>query len=281
MVVAAGVAGYLLASVAGTRRALGYWALTPQLLMLTGVNYDVLPVLITVAAVAASRSGRQTSALMLLVMGGLMKLFPFASAPVQLLRGERRVLMSIAALAVIVAVSMPMLLAPRGTELLLFYPTGLEANVDSVWGILRSALLSAGLPADPVVTAITLGGLALTYLLLLRRAARAQDPAIGYAIAIVVFLLWSRRYSPQYALWLLPFFALVPLPLRLFALLSVADVVIFFTIYPLTIRSGPADPPAVGIAFLAGAVALRHVGLIGLLRALLARAAAPRRPATP
>ncbi len=206
VVIAAGVVGYQLAGIAGGRPALMYWALSPQLLLFAGINYDTVPVAITVAAVAAARADRHARALVLFALGGLTKLFPFAAVPVQLLRGPRPVRAALIVLFLVAIVSVPMILAPRGTELLLFYPTGLEANVDSVWGLLRSVLLSVGLPADPVITAVTLGGLLVTYVVLLQGAVRTRDPAVGIAIAVVVFLLWTRRYSPQYALWLLPFF---------------------------------------------------------------------------
>ncbi len=68
-------------------------------------------------------------------------------------------------------------------------------------------------------------------------------------------------------------FALIPLPVGLFPLLTLADVLIFFTIFPLTVRSGPAEPGIVSVALLAAAVALRHIGLVALLRAFVERTA--------
>jgi hypothetical protein len=46
---------------------------------------------------------------------------------------------------------------------------------------------------------------------------------------LVLFLLTSKVYSPQYALWLLPFFVLVMPDFRLFALFEIADAAVFLT----------------------------------------------------
>ena len=87
-----------------------------------------------------------------------------------------------------------------------------------------------------MVLALTTGGLAVTYVVqVFPRGLRAKDPVVSFALATVVLLFWSRLYSPQFSLWLLPFYALVPLPRRDFALLTAADVGVFLTVYPLTL----------------------------------------------
>jgi hypothetical protein len=46
---------------------------------------------------------------------------------------------------------------------------------------------------------------------------------------IAVFLLVNKVYSPQYSLWLLPWFALALPDIRLFAAFELADVAVFVT----------------------------------------------------
>jgi len=118
------------------------------------------------------------------------------------------------------------------------------------------------------VLALTYAAFAFTYVtLVLPRARRAHDPVVGFGLATVTLLLWSRLYSPQYSLWLLPFFVLLPLRARSFALLTIADVGVFFTIYPLTLVIDASDPlRTVFLAALFAAVALRVVALIVLWR---------------
>ncbi|HZP89619.1 MAG TPA: hypothetical protein VFC04_01335, partial [Actinomycetota bacterium] len=65
------------------------------------------------------------------------------------------------------------------------------------------------------------------------RLRRRREPgfrwwSLGFPI-LVVFLLTNKVYSPQYGLWLLPWFALALPDLRLFAMFEAADVAVFLT----------------------------------------------------
>jgi hypothetical protein len=46
---------------------------------------------------------------------------------------------------------------------------------------------------------------------------------------LVIFLLTSKVYSPQYGLWLLPWFALTMPELRWFVAFEAADIAVFLT----------------------------------------------------
>ena len=108
---------------------------------------------------------------------------------------------------------------------------------------------------------------------------RAADPAVGFALAVATILLWNRFYSPQYALWLLPFFVLLPVRARTFVLLSAADVLVFIGIFPLTLIVHATDPlatPLLGV--LAVGVVIRHVGLIVFWREVAGFASVAPRP---
>ena len=77
------------------------------------------------------------------------------------------------------------------------------------------------------------------------------------------------------SLWLLPFFVLLPLRIRSFVLLTIADVGVFFTIYPLTLVIEASDP--LRTPFLAGlfaSVGLRVVALIVIWRDIASATAA-------
>jgi len=64
----------------------------------------------------------------------------------------------------------------------------------------------------------------------LRRRVVPDFPRWTFGFAIMVaFLLTNKVYSPQYGLWLLPWFALVLPDLRLFAAFETADVAVFLT----------------------------------------------------
>jgi hypothetical protein len=156
-----------------------------------------------------------------------------------------------------------------------FYAVGIRSNVDSIWGLAERFLATLGVPnAGAIILAVTIVGLAATYLrLVLPRGQRAADPAVGFGLATIALLFWTRLYSPQYSLWLLPFFALLALPVRAFALLAIADVGVFFTIYPLTlVERGPEDAFAPALfAAMAAFVVLRHLALWRMWRVVITR----------
>jgi uncharacterized membrane protein len=266
--IAAAAVALILAREAGSDRAL-LWSLSPQLLLYGAINFDVLAVLFLVAAVALARAGRSYSALAALALGTLTKAFPALPVPSELARlwrerGPRAAAVGLGTfLVTAIAIALPSLLAPHPFTESAAYTAGL-ANFDSAWGLVHAALRGLGFgAADAVVVVLSAAGAIAMYTWSLRRAAGA-DLARSAALVTVAVLLWTRLYSPQYSLWLVPFFALGALPRRAFALLSAADIVIFATVYPLTLvarPSGTVEATAL-FAVLAVGVVLRHVALV-------------------
>jgi len=272
--VAAGVVATLIARAAGPRRALVVWSLSPQLLLYGAINFDVLAVALLVWAVALSRAGHPRRALAAIAVGALTKAFPALAAPPLLLRlrqarGGRESATGLAVFAAVTAlVAAPSLIAPHPFTESAAYVVGLT-NFDSIWGLVLAELAGMGIAgADGVIAAVSAAGLIGMYAWALVRT-RGSDLARSSALALIAVLLWTRLYSPQYSLWLVPFFALGALPLRAFALLTLADVIVFLTVYPLTlVRWDPADS-ARSLLFgaLAAGIVLRHIALIAAWRA--------------
>jgi hypothetical protein len=271
---AAGAIGLLLARAAGPSPTLAYWSLSPQLLLLGGANFDALPIALLVVAVTLARHGKRMWALVALALGAVTKVFPAALAPLEIARlardrGPAAAAAGAALFAGVVAlVALPSLVAPwPGTISVLSAAT--RTNFASVWGIAEAGIAALGVP-DPalLVGVVTLAGLAATYLVIVMPRARGADPARGGLLALLAVLLWSRLYSPQFSLWVLPFFVLLGVGVRRYALLSIADVVVFLSVYPLTLVPwSPADAmPTLLIGVLATGVALRHVALLQVWR---------------
>lgn len=268
----AGTIAWTLAGAAGTGATLRRFALAPQLLLLGTANFDLLAIAFLSGAIVAARGRRETGAAVFLALGALSKLFPIAAAPVLLARATRPARVALVGTATLgIGYGAAALAGPSGSTAPLYYLIGIDANLDSPWGLLRRVLNEAGVAdAHAIVVGVTLIGLAATYLIVIPRVSRSADPAVPFGLAIVTTLIWSRLYSPQYSLWLLPFFVLLPLRGRLFALLTVSDVLVFVTVYPLSlVRWGPADMRAAALfAVLVAGVLLRFVALAGTWRAL-------------
>ncbi|MBI3522831.1 MAG: DUF2029 domain-containing protein [Chloroflexi bacterium] len=240
IVLAGAAAGgaWALAGEAGWRRTLWRWSLAPQLLLLAGINMDVVPAALAAWAAVLARQGRLRPAVVALALGTATKLYPAFSLPLVTRRARDLVVFGL----VLAAFYLPTSLNANPSAFsVLFYAAGIEANGDSFWGLLGRGPQALGIDPQPLLVIVTLIGLLATYLIVVR--ARPHDPAVAFGLATTTLLLWSRLYSPQYSLWLLPTFVLTPLRTRTFALLSLADVGVFFTIYPLTLsRWAPNDP---------------------------------------
>jgi hypothetical protein len=214
----------------------------------------------------AARSGHDDRVAVALGLGTASKLFPLVAAPVAVLRAARPARTAAIGVAVLAACYLPAALAGRSAGVApLFYLVGIESNIDSPWGIIARVLGAAGIAgAQSLVTTITLVGLALTVAVAVIPRAKAADPVAAFGLAIVATLLWSRLYSPQYSLWVLPFFVLLPIGARVYALLTAGDLLVFFSISPLTLVRWTADD-AIGVALigtLVVGVALRLLALL-------------------
>lgn len=258
----------LLAEGAG-RRAVRAWVLAPELALLAPINFDVLPILALVLAVRWARASTSFRAVAAVALGTVAKLFPAAALPIVLLRSgwdARAVVLRIALFAAVVAVAYaPAAAAPFSSlESIGRYSVGIGTNFDSIWGIVAGLLEVFGADPTGLILVISTVGLVVTYVaFVLPHARTARDPAAPIALAVFSVLLWSRLYSPQFSLWALPFFALLPLPGRALGLLMIADVAVFGSVYPLTLLPWTADDPVSALLFgvLAAGVVLRHVAL--------------------
>jgi uncharacterized membrane protein len=231
--IAAGLAtAWMLASLAGRRAFL--WCLAPTFALTAFLNWDLLAAAAMVAGIFAWRRGHSLWAAALLGVGCALKVFPILLLPALVLErwlaGRRREAGSVAlvGLGVATAANLPFAVA----------------NFSGWWRTyrfheLRGADLATiwwwGPPAFDVPTlnlVVTLAT-ALSFTAILgytwlrvRREGRFAVVATGAAMIFVV-LAWSKIYSPQYTLWILPLLVLVAVPAWLVAVYLAIDVVLW------------------------------------------------------
>jgi hypothetical protein len=270
VVLFAALGGFVFARAAQPSRALVYWACAPQLLLTAGINFDVIAAVLSGAAAILARRGGHAPSLALLAVGTATKFYPASFAPIligRLVRGDRRgaLVGSLVFTATLAALYVPATLAAQSTARFVGeYAYSKPANFDSIWAIPSVLLQAAGGDPAPIIVAVTVTGLVLTYAIgVLPRALRAADPVIGFALAVASVLFWTRFYSPQYSIWLLPFFVLLPLRARTFLFVSIADIGVFIGIFSLTLVLRPDDAlvPIV-LTALAASIALRQIMLV-------------------
>lgn len=269
---AAAAVALLLARLAPASRVIAFWSLSPQLLLLGGHNFDVLPVLGLVGAAVATRAGRIGVGGAALGLGAAAKLFPIAALPplaLSLLRRSPRLAVAAvaSASAVLIVVDGPALLAPYGFLSTAHNPYRYPGNLETIWLPVRLVLDQAleAAAREQVVAVVSGLGMAASYLWwVVRPAVRGADPVPLFFRAVVVILLWTQLYSPQYSIWLLPIFVLLVPRRDVFLLLVTGDVLVWLTAFPLSVE--PSGPLLAGL--LAG-VLLRHCAIVLLLARLV------------
>ena len=275
---AGGVAALLVRRV-GAPRTLLYWSCAPQLLLFGGANVDTLPVLFLVGATAALIARRTTATGVMIGLGTAAKVFPIVALPpfaLGLWHASRRDAMRVVAVAfaVIALLDLPALFARYS---LLDFGVGAYVaqpwNADSIWlpvSLLLGALTGPQAAERLIVAGSLIGAVATYAIVVVRPALRGADPARLGWIAVVVLLLWTRLYSVQYAIWLLPVFALFVPRIAVFALMTAGDVLVYAAVFGRTAGLALGDPAALPfvIAMIAGVV-VRHGALVLLLIQLI------------
>jgi uncharacterized membrane protein len=244
---AAAVTAWALHAFAG-RRAM-WFAVAPTLLVYGLVNWDLLAVALATAATLAYLRGRDGAAGILLGLGAATKLYPaLLVIPFALGRwrqGRRvatRRLMGVAALTW-AGVNLPFAVFgfDRWAEFFRFNSSR-GADWDSLWFI---AARPFGFTWDvTLLNVLTATAFAVTGVLLWRAASRRpgfRPWTFGFPL-LVAFLLTNKVYSPQYGLWLLPWFAAAVPSLPLFVAFEVADVAVFVTRFQFFARLSDQGP---------------------------------------
>jgi uncharacterized membrane protein len=215
-----------------------YFAMAPTLALYAFLNWDLLVVAITTAATVAFLRRHDAGAGVLLGLGVATKLYPvLLLLPFALERrreGERsgafRLLMWAAVTWAVINVPFMLLSFDRWGEV---FRLNSSRPIDwgSVWYAACRTItgrVDCGHVRLVNVASVVLFA-ALT--MLIWRAKVAREPSVPrWTLAfplLIVFLLTTKVYSPQYSLWLIPWFALVLPDLRLFLAFEAADVAVF------------------------------------------------------
>ena len=242
------------------------FAAAPSLLIYGTMNWDLIAVAFATGATLAFRRRRDGTSGALLGLGTAAKIYPalllvpFGAERVH--DGERRRLLPLAGAAGITwaVLNLPFAVAAfDGWWEFFRYNGSRPFEYDSLWfALCRHGVCAGPRAIDVASVVLTVAGLALVW-----RARAARDPAFPrWTLAfplIVLFLLTNKVYSPQYGLWLVPWFALVLPELRLFLVFEATEVAVFITRFSFfgTLSGRPGLPyTALEVAILARGLVL-------------------------
>jgi uncharacterized membrane protein len=239
------VISLLLASMA-RRRAL-LWALAPALILYAFHNWDLLVVAAAVAGFWCWHRERTGWAAFWFGIGGALKLYPLMFlAPLMLERimardGKGAVKTVLAGLVPPVLINLPFILInSSGWFATYAFHEQRWADYNSIWVWFVGAhfagmtLPTFGVDALNGITGLLTGGFMLMALALgwvLARKSREYPTLQVSGAMLASFLLWNKVHSPQYALWILPFFVLLDVAIWWWAAYAVADLVVYAGIF--------------------------------------------------
>lgn len=238
LTVAAFVVALLLYLLVG-RRAL-YFALAPTLLVYGFINWDLVAVALATAGTFAYLRRRDVWSGVFLGLGAAAKLYPallvvpFVAGRFHEREPDRGIHLAWTCVGTWLAVNAPFAIAsPQAWWEFFRFNSARSADWDSLWFLgchrMTGNLYCLHTRAINVASVVVFGvGTFAVW-----RWKRRHEPnfarwTLGFPI-LVVFLLSNKVYSPQYGLWLLPWFALALPNLPLFLAFSASDVAVFLT----------------------------------------------------
>jgi hypothetical protein len=244
--IAAATTAIALYGIAGSRAL--YFALAPTLLLYAFYNWDLVAAALATLATFAFLRRRDGLAGVLIGLGAAAKLYPalllipFVLQRVRDGEADRGVRLGTAAAVGWLATNLPFAIAaPGGWASFFRFNASRPLNVDSLWYVAcRTVRPGSGgqclAPSTVNVLAIVLTCSMAAGLWYVKSRRDAGWAAWTFAFPLlIVFLLTNKVYSPQYSLWLLPWFALVhprlgkASPRALFLLFGMSDVTVFVT----------------------------------------------------
>lgn len=219
------------------------FAAAPAIALYTAHNWDMAAVLCVAVGLWQWRKQRWTLAGVAFGVGVAAKLYPLAALPTGiaalLVAGRRREAGRYAAALVgaWAALNVPVMIASFSGWLRSYtfhaervpdfgsswyWPFDRRVDFSDTWFRLTVDLVGLGSMAGALVVVVWLQ----------RRRQLPMENAT--AILIATFLLVAKVHSPQYALWLLPFYVIVrrsPMLLASWAMYVVADVLVFVSVF--------------------------------------------------
>jgi uncharacterized membrane protein len=270
--IAAAVVTLCLYLMVGSRALM--FALAPTLLAYGFMNWDLLTVAFATAATLAYLNRRDVASGVLLALGAAAKIYPaLLVVPFVLGRFRERhpdggIHLAWAAIGTWLAVNLPFALAaPAGWSEFFRFNAERSADWDSLWFIVHHRVTGDLFFGDTTIINVGSGLLFVCLVALLWFARRRVEPefprwTFGFPL-LIAFLLTSKVYSPQYSLWLLPWFALALPGLRTFVAFEAADIAVFVTRFSWLGRY--ADYGGLPIGAFEAAVGIRALVLVWCL----------------
>jgi uncharacterized membrane protein len=216
------------------------FVLAPTLLIYGFMNWDLVAVAFATAALLAFSRKRDVWAGVLLGLGAgakfypLLLVIPLIADRLHDREPDSAIRIGWATAGSWVAVNLPFALASPSSWWTFFrFNSERPADWDSLWYIgcnhvHLSAICGQTSRINLLSLVLFIASLVFVWRLKARREPDFSRWTLGFPV-LVLFLLSNKVYSPQFGLWLLPWFALGMVDLRAFIAFEAIDVMVFLT----------------------------------------------------
>lgn len=292
MAPAALATAYLLARMTGWRALL--WAAAPAVVLYAFHNWDLLVVGAAVAGLWSWYTRRPVAAAVWFGIGAAFKMYPaFFLAPLffdELRRRGARAAFgaAFAGVATFALVNLPFFLGGREGWLATYeFHRRRGPNFDNMWQLWFPSDTWLGEYGALTPDRLNFATAALTAIFFVGalchgwwRARRdGEYPFLQVCGALLAaFLLWNKVHSPQYALWILPFFALLGVNVLWWVLYTAVDAATYYGVFQWFYDLSQGRDFTAAKKAMFGGVWGRAVLLLVLFAVFLRARAAPRPP---
>ena len=239
-----------------------FWIFAPSMCLFMVYNWDMLAILFTVVAIYFMRKEKWHYAAIFIALGFSAKFFPVIYlAPILVVVRPfyEKIKIFGSFLATAFLINLPFIvLNPSGWFYFFEFNSERNSNPDSIWTIFRFIFGEIGISNINLISFALFAG---TFLIVLWRYRNLDILKLCFA-GTILFLLFNKVFSPQYTLWLLPFFVLAFTPSKTwFYILEFSNITCLFIILPWYLLGHEIFYFYLVIPF----VLLRHLSLVTLL----------------
>ena len=217
------------------KRIFQYWIFAPSIFMFSVFNWDMIAILSVILAFYFFSFGgkKEVVGVFFLALGFCAKFYPILYLVPFLIKKrsvEDWIKMLLVFAVTVLAVNVYFMFANfDGWSYFFTLNNARNSNPDSIWTIMRFAVYGFSVSQINNISLLLFG---LSFGGVLWRFWKAPAILLCF-IGTILFLLFNKVFSPQYILWLLPFFVLLPIDAKKsFYALEFSNLASFFIIIP-------------------------------------------------
>ena len=208
-----------------------FWALSPGLLWFVYYNWDIIVVMFSTMALYYFNEKKDITGGILLGLGFAAKMYPIVFLLPILLHRKfiDWIKISVAVFGTFFLVNSYFIFTKfEGWLYTYFFHSIREPNIDTIWHLIQIVFPDLTVNMINMITLFLFAGIYVYMNLSLMKSHFIKTAFLS----VLIFLIINKVFSPQFILWLLPFFAIYGLNLKQFYLLEGSNLAVLFTTIP-------------------------------------------------